>query len=368
MRILLFHILLFPSLLVAQAGQPSGKRSTSKSAIQPQRLESNEMKPEPAMMQASDEAAEFSSVSKQPSIWLNEYTAQRNNFTATEGFLSKAEDTQLNALVSEAEQSISGSFEMSYMQLRQNRNKAIAGELLKEAVKKGGLSNNLLLPEMAWIAERSGDKAARSRALDAYKSAGQISTAQTILSKMSITAAGNGALIITNGEFDSYPLWHVAPDAHVVSLAMLEDKAWLKRKLGEWDPSFNANSIENANDLLKQLRDKSSKPVYVSLSLRPDLLNRYAESLFPLGPLARLLKTEVDLTNQLKAFYLSTTFETELLGISSTDSYARAAANLLPGLVTLYRSGNRLTAEERVKVKALIALVSSKSGKKIAYE
>jgi len=368
MRILLLYILLIPALLAAQSGQPSQKKSSSKSVVQPQRLESKEMNSEPAMMQASDEIDAFSSVSKQPSFWLNEYTSKRNNFTASEGFLSKAEDTQLNALVSEAEQSISGSFEVNYMQLRQNRNKSIAGELLKEAVKKGGLNNPLLLPEMAWIAERSNDKSARSRALDAYQAAGQMSAAQALLSKMSITAAGNGALIITNGEFDTYPLWHVSPDAHVISLAMLEDRVWLKRKLGEWDPSFNANSIENANDLLKQLRDKSSKPAYVSLSLRPDLLNRYAESLFPVGPLARLSKTELDLTNQLKALYLSASFEKEIANISANDSYARAAANLLPGLVTLYRAGNRLTAEERVKVKALIALVSSKSGKKITYE
>jgi hypothetical protein len=46
----------------------------------------------------------------------------------------------------------------------------------------------------------------------------------------------------------------------------------------------------------------------------------------------------------------------------------RATANLLPGLVTLYRSGEQITQDERAKVKALIALVSSKSGKKITYE
>jgi hypothetical protein len=98
------------------------------------------------------------------------------------------------------------------------------------------------------------------------------------------------------------------------------------------------------------------------------LLNQYAQSLFPIGPLARLQKNESDVTAQLKAFYLKTSFEKDILNIPSTDSYVRATANLLPGLVTLYRSGEQITQDERAKVKALIALVSSKSGKKITYE
>jgi hypothetical protein len=128
------------------------------------------------------------------------------------------------------------------------------------------------------------------------------------------------------------------------------------------------NTINDANDLMRILRNKSSKPVYVSLSLRPDLLNQYAQSLFPIGPLARLQKNESDVTAQLKAFYLKASFEKDILNIPSTDSYVRATANLLPGLVTLYRSGEQITQDERAKVKALIALVSSKSGKKITYE
>ncbi|MFN5370186.1 MAG: hypothetical protein ACK5B6_01875, partial [Bacteroidia bacterium] len=362
-------ILLFPGLLIAQAGQPTSKKSVQKSVIQPQRLESTAKSREPAMMQAeSDEANSLEKTVKQPEYWLNAYTSQRNDFTASEGHLTQAEEMQLSALVNEAEQSIAASFELNYMKLRQNRNKSVAGEFLREAVKKGGLTHPLLLPEMAWIAERNNDMMARNRALEAYQAAGQISQGQTIIAKMSATIAGTDALIITNGEFDTYPLWLSAPNARVISLAMLEDKVWLRRSLNAWDPSLKVNSINDANDLMRLLSNKTSKPVYVSLSLRPDLLNAFSQSLFPIGPLALLQKNESDLTAQLRAFYLSASFEKDFLNIPSSDSYVRVTANLLPGLVTLYRSGERISQEERAKVKALIALVSSKSGKKITYE
>ena len=321
------------------------------------------------MMQAeSDEVNSLEKTAKLPETWLNEYTIQRNGFTASEGHLTQAEETQLNALVNEAERSIAASFELNYMKLRQNRNKSVAGEFLREAVKKGGLTHPLLLPEMAWIAERNNDMASRNRSLEAYQTTGQISQGQTIIAKMSASIAGTEALIITNGEFDTYPLWLSAPNAHVISLSMLEDKVWLQQRLNAWDPSLKFKSINNASDLMRLLREKGNKPVYVSLSLRPDLLNAYSQSLFPIGPLARLQKTESDLTAQLKSFYLSPSFEKDILNIPSTDSYARVAANLLPGLVALYRSGDRISPEERSRVKALIALVSSKSGKKITYE
>jgi hypothetical protein len=369
MKIRFIFILLFPGLLIAQAGQPTSKKSVQKSVIQPQRLESTAKSSEPAMMQAeSDELNSLEKTAKQPEYWLNEYISQRNDFTASEGHLTQAEEKQLSALVNEAEQSIAASFELNYMKLRQNRNKSGAGEFLREAVKKGGLTHPLLLPEMAWIAERNNDMMARNRALEAYQAAGQVSQGQTIIAKMSATIAGTDALIITNGEFDTYPIWLNTPNAHVISLAMLDDKVWLQRSLNAWDPSLKANSINDANDLMRMLRNKASKPVYVSLSLRPDLLNQYAQSLFPIGPLARLQKNESDVTAQLKAFYLKASFEKDILNIPSTDSYVRATANLLPGLVTLYRSGEQITQDERAKVKALIALVSSKSGKKITYE
>jgi hypothetical protein len=369
MKIRFIYILLFPGLLIAQAGQPTSKKSVQKSVIQPQRLESTAKSREPAMMQAeSDESNSLEKTVKQPEYWFNEYTSQRNDFTASEGHLTQAEEMQLSALVNEAEQSIAASFELNYMKLRQNRNKSGAGEFLREAVKKGGLTHPLLLPEMAWIAERNNDMMARNRALEAYQAAGQVSQGQTIIAKMSATIAGTDALIITNGEFDTYPIWLNAPNAHVISLAMLDDKAWLRRSLNAWDPSLMVNTINDANDLMRILRNKASKPVYVSLSLRPDLLNQYAQSLFPIGPLARLQKNESDVTAQLKAFYLKASFEKDILNIPSTDSYVRATANLLPGLVTLYRSGEQITQDERAKVKALIALVSSKSGKKITYE
>ena len=369
MKIRFIYILLFPGLLIAQAGQPTSKRSGQKAVVQQQRLESTEKSREPAMMQAeSDEVNSLGKTAKQPEYWLNEYTSRRNSFTASEGHLTQAEEMQLSALVNEAEQSIAASFELNYMKLRQNRNKSVAGEFLREAVKKGGLTHPLLLPEMAWIAERNNDMMARNRALEAYQAAGQVSQGQTIIAKMSATIAGTDALIITNGEFDTYPIWLNTPNAHVISLAMLDDKAWLRRSLNAWDPSLMVNTINDANDLMRILRNKASKPVYVSLSLRPDLLNQYAQSLFPIGPLARLQKNESDVTAQLKAFYLKASFEKDILNIPSTDSYVRATANLLPGLVTLYRSGEQITQDERAKVKALIALVSSKSGKKITYE
>jgi hypothetical protein len=368
MKILCVFILSLPGLLLAQAAQPSSAKARNNSLIQPARVESDYRSPQSASESKNETGSAFDSHQKQPESWLNEYTARRNSFTISEGYISEAENKNLNNLVNEAKKSIPESFEFQYIQLRQNRNTAESAELIKQAVKAGGLAHPLLLPEMAWLAERNSDKIARNKSIEAYAAAGQISKAQASMAEMSAQIAGNNALIITNGEFDTYPLWLKAPNTKVISLAMLEDRVWLMRCLNEWDPSLNVSSIKDANTLLRTLRDKARFPVFVSLSLRPDLLTRYSASLFPIGPLARLNDTSIDLSSQLIAFYLNPSFEKEIVKISATDSYAKATANLLPGLVILYRLEQKLSADQRIKVKALIALVSNISGKKIAYE
>ncbi len=364
MKLHCIFFLLIPGLIAAQSAQPASKKAWQNSIVQPLRVEGDNKVPQKEDVDFS--LAEASQ--KQPGFWLNNYTNQRNAFTNSDGFLNEAEVKQLNQMVSEAEQAIPASFELYYMQVRQHRNKAASATFLEQAALKGGLTHPLLLPEIAWIAERNNDKAARNKAIQAYDVAGQISLAQATIASMSTNIAGSRALLITNGEFDTYPLWSAASNAHVISLAMLEDKEWLMRTLRAWDPSLKVNKINNANELLRFLTENARLPVYVSLSLRPDLLKAFANSLFPIGPLAKLQKEQVDLTSQLKGFYLKPAFEQELLKISKADGYASVLANLLPGLVALYHSGNALSAQEKSKVKALIALVSSISGKKIAYE
>jgi hypothetical protein len=338
---------------------------------QPVKSKSAGALPQPAMHEADNapsasKDASLMSETSSGAYWLERYTQKRNEFLTADGIISPAETNSLNALVSQAGQKCSSSFEYHYMLCRQARNTALASQHLQNAIRAGG-NNVLLYAEEAWIAERKGDKKALNEALASYQKKGGLSPAQVQSAKWTLELVPTNALIITHGEFDTYGLWYAGnAQRHVVSLAMMDDRTWLQNKISAWDKSLVIpSSASSSGAVLAHILSHASKPVYLSLGIRPELLLSYSANLFPVGPVALYSPTNTDLFNVRRSFYLSADFKRKLIQLSAADPFAAALSNLLPGALALKNESGRLSAADLASIEQLIKQISQISGKRV---
>jgi hypothetical protein len=356
MRIVSIIVLLIPIVVGAQP-----VKSKSSGAV-----------PQPAMHEAdnapslANDASLFMSETSSGAYWLERYTQKRNEFLLGDGMLSAAETSSLNTIIKQAAQQCSASFEYHYMLCRQARNTSVAPQHLKNAIQAGS-GHVLLHAEEAWIAERKGDKKALNAAMASYLNKGGLSPAQVQAAKWTLEVAPAEALIITHGEFDTYGLWYAGNgQRHVLSLAMIEDRTWLQNKISAWDKNMVIPaSAGSPSAVLAYILSHASKPVYLSLGMRPELLQTYSNQLFPIGPVALYSGTNTDLFDVRRNLYLSGDFKRKLNSINTGDPYAAALSNLLPAALALKNESDRLTASDLTTIKQIIKQISQISGKRV---
>ncbi len=321
--------------------------------------------------QRDDESVKFNLNSNQVSqerevYWYDAYQNKRNSDLSDDGKLDSKEQQELDQLIRSSQAEIAGSFTYQYLQLRENRNSPEAVNYFTQASRINP-NNSLLAPEAAWLAERNGDISSRTKALAACRSNGTISNFQREYAKWMIESVPEGSLIISNGEFDTYPLWEQlnAKKVTIISLAMIEDAAWLKKTISAWDRNLTYSG--NSEAALFTTISLSKKPVYISWTVRPDILTKYQSNLFPVGPLCRFSAGEIKNLKELQKFY---TNKQVIAYIESklwqSDRYAVLAGNLLPGIIVL-QSSSLLSEEEKSNLgmsKEIIErFISNASGK-----
>ena len=273
---------------------------------------------------------------KQPEYWYNTYIDSRNSFLRNDGKIDLKEEKALENIVSESIKNAPGNFYCNYILLRQNRNEASA-DIYMSLLEKQNLQPGLIAAEKAWMAERANNKELRDKAMADYYYEGMMSPVQIKMAEWMLDAAEDGSVIITNGEFDTYPLWYKGGNKTVciISFSMMEDKTWLKNKLHQWDPSLNvAGNIPDRSSLIDLLL-KSKKPVYMSWSVGAEFLKKYTSDLFPVGPLVRVSKIPVNNIAALEKFYHNKDLPLSLekfKQVKNSDPFIQTLSNLYPGL------------------------------------
>lgn len=325
----------------------------------------------PGNVAESDDASLYtaSSVLSNGTYWLNQYTSLQNQALEVDGYLSAESKMQLRNVVSQSTSYIAGTFEHSYLQLRLNRNTSEAGKFLKQAIQQSGSLHPLIQPEAAWVSERNGELASRNKAVQAMLKSGQITDLQLRMAQWQRSIATSGSLIVVNGEHDLYPLWASADGnaAQVISLAMVEDLDYLKRSLKQWDASLPVEQVKaSAEGLLSFLAQKAKKPVYLSLSIRPEWLSPHVSNLHPIGPLALMSSQNPGTLAQNKQFFLQPQLVTYLNSSDpAADSMRAALANLLPALWLLRNNDKSLSRQERATLEKLADRITQLTGKSV---
>ncbi len=358
-------LLLLPMIVIGQANQeaPSKKEKVQAVRIQKSTSKSSNKKSESMPESVSEEEnrvsvkyAQLGQEMQSEIYWYNAYQTLRNSSLSNDGIIDKKEQSEINSMIENSGKAIQGTFSWNYMQLRNNRNNAAAQSYFINAAKLEP-TNALLPAEAAWLAERNGDAELRNKAIQSIKNNGTISAFQSVYSNWMLDAIPEGSLIVTNGEFDTYPIWEKqnTKKFYVVSLAMIQDAAWLNRTLHNWDKSiqFKGNS---ESDFIAALL-KSNKPVFFSFTIRQELLTKYQSNLFPVGPLCKFSKKPTDNIQGLKQFYLDKTRIKYLNSLVwKNDKYAAIARNLLPGIIILEQSSllNDSEKKDLLQLKNLI--------------
>ena len=356
---------MLPMIVLGQANQeaPSKKEKVQAVRIQKSTSKSSNKKSESMPESVSEEESKFPMKDSQMGqemqseiYWYNAYQTLRNSSLSDDGIIDSREQSEINSMIENSGKAIQGTFSWNYMQLRNNRNNAAAQSYFINAAKLEP-ANALLPAEAAWLAERNGDAELRNKAIQSIKNNGTISAFQSVYSNWMLDVIPEGSLIVTNGEFDTYPIWEKqnAKKFYVVSLAMIQDAAWLNRTLHNWDKSiqFKGNS---ESDFIAALL-KSNKPVFFSFTIRQELLTKYQYYLFPVGPLCKFSKKPTDNIQGLKQFYLDKTRVKYLNSLVwKNDKYAAIARNLLPGIIILEQSSLLNDAEKKdlLQLKKLI--------------
>ncbi len=301
--------------------------------------------------------------------WLNQYTLLQNQSLETNGYLNAESKLRLRDLVTQSGDYIAGTFEHTYLQLRLNRNTPEAGKILNQAIQKAGSLQPLLQPEAAWVSERKGELASRNKAVQAMAKSGQITDLQIRMAQWQRSIAQAGSLIVVNGEHDVYPLWMTAEgtSAQVISLAMVEDLDYIRGSLKQWDPSLPVEQVKaSAEGLLAFLAQKAKKPVYLSLSIRPEWLSLHINNLYPVGPLALLGGQNAGTLAQNKQFFLHPQLSAYIYSAAAAEDGMRASlANLLPALWLLKNNDKNLSKEELATLEKLADRITQLTGKSV---
>ena len=356
---------LLPTILWGQAQQESSSKKEKVQAIRIQKsIPASSRKKSDAMPESMKEEESRVSVKEaqlgqemQSEIyWYNAYQNLRNSSLNNDGIIDNKEQSEINSMIETSGKSIQGTFSWNYMQLRNNRNNENAQSYFINAAQLEP-SNALLPAEAAWLAERNGNIELRNKAIQSIKNNGTISAFQSVYTNWMLEVIPEGSLIVTNGEFDTYPIWEKqnTKKFYVVSLAMIQDAAWLNKTLQNWDKSIQFKGNSESNFITALL--KSNKPVFFSFTIRQELLTKYQSYLFPVGPLCRLSKIPANNYQELKQFYVNKTRINYLNSLVwKNDKYAAIARNLIPGLIILEQSSllNSAEKKELLQLKQLI--------------
>ena len=356
---------LLPTILWGQAQQETTSKKEKVQAIRIQKsVPASSRKKSDSMPESMKEEesrvsfkdAQLGQEMQSEIYWYNAYQTLRNSSLNNDGIIDNKEQSEINSMIETSGKSIQGTFSWNYMQLRNNRNNENAQSYFINAANLEP-TNALLPAEAAWLAERNGNLELRNKAIQSIKNNGTISSFQSVYTNWMLEVIPEGSLIVTNGEFDTYPIWEKqhTKKFYVVSLAMIQDAAWLNRTLQNWDKTIQFKGNSESNFIAALL--KSNKPVFFSFTIRQELLTKYQSYLFPVGPLCRLSKIPANNYQELKQFYVNKTRMNYLNSLVwKNDKYAAIARNLIPGLIILEQSSLLNDAEKKdlLQLKKLI--------------
>lgn len=227
--------------------------------------------------------------------WLNYYKAERyKHYSANGSGISNDVQKRLNGILASMEKNLAGSFAFEYCSyLNGNKSNAAYVHLRSAYAKNPGATE--LIDDMLSDAIIRRDEAAIQQFTAALSHSGIYSASEVEYSKNVLNSIEKNAVLITNGNVDTYPilliqrLQNFRTDVKVISLDFLNNETYAAQIAGEYAVSFNRSSLSKKISKLS-----STVPVYISLTLPPDILNDLRQNLYCTGLAMKHSRTVIE--------------------------------------------------------------------------
>lgn len=227
---------------------------------------------------------------KDANAWYNYYASNRYSYySKTSKDLSSEEQNNLDAIVNNMASAVPSSYEYNYIKYWNGNHDPSNIKYLNEAYR---LAPNKVELYDDFIAhyEITGNTSKKKEFCQKWLSSGDIPSAVMDYNYNVLMSLEKNAILITNGESDTYPLWiwqhvkGVRTDVTVLNIDLLGVDAYRTKKLAEKGLTSNSNIKSNKTGFLKYLASANTgKAIYFGLTVDPQTLGALKSNLFVTG-------------------------------------------------------------------------------------
>ncbi len=207
--------------------------------------------------------------------------------------------------------------------------------------------STFLYPELVKYYEIENNTAQRNAFCDKITQVGD-NTGLYTYSTLLIESLPDGAILFTNGEYDTYALWRAAAaknkNINIISNGLLQSKEYREAVLKKYNLKsavYNPKKHDRYLELLAA--SNTDKSVYISLTLPKQYINKMVDKLYLTGYAYQYSATPIDNINSL---YSNLVTRATPIATSGGNQIYR---NLLQGYIVLYRyykTSNATTAKQ----------------------
>ena len=324
-----------------------------------------------------DEQADYwANVTKQGSAsadaWLNYYQTTRfSEYTTTSKVISNKTQRTLDGIVEDMEEAIPNSFEYHYVKYWNGYYDPANYPHLEKALALQ--PNNVeLYDDLIAHYEIVGDSKRKADFSRRWYNSNQVPQGVLAYNRNVLKGLAPNAILITNGEYDTYPIWllqtaeGLRPDVSVLNVDLLDQESYRERRCKELGLAIGKDYDKNdPRDFLHGLaKGNPDRPVYFGLTTNPRVLKYLQHRLFLTGLAFRYSELPIDNVGELQTNWESN-FDTKYL--SAPESHAtvnRLNVNyVMPALILHRHYLNQGSTEKASELKALVEELAKRGGK-----
>jgi hypothetical protein len=309
--------------------------------------------------------------------WLNYYKSSRySNYTTTSNKINANDQKELDNIVDNMKKNVPNSFEYNYAKYWNGNNDISLFPYLEKAYQLSP-NNTELYDDMIAYYELTGNDVMKKEFCEKWYNSNDIPDQVIKYNYNVLMSLEQNAIIITNGDYDTYPLWilqnvkNTRKDICVINKNLITKDNYRINKFKEIgiNDVTNSNSEANPQIWFKALCEKNpGKAIYFGLTTSPEILSSMKDKLFLTGLAYKYSNTSVDNIPILKKNW-EEKFDVKYFSDLLLESSNPINANYLVPMLVLYKYYVKTIQKETAEnLLTEIKIIANKSGKEKTVE
>jgi hypothetical protein len=320
---------------------------------------------------------EIKTYSNNASAWLNYYKASRfSNYTATSNKINANDQKELDNIVSEMKKNVPNTFEYNYTKYWNGNNDISLFPYLEKAYQISPNSTELYDDMIAYY-ELTGNEIKKKEFCTKWYNSNDIPDQVIKYNYNVLMSLEQNAVIITNGDYDTYPLWilqnvkNVRNDICVINKNLIAKDSYRISKFKTTGICDVANSNPETSPLFwfKAFCEKNpNKSIYFGLTTSPEILSTMKDKLYLTGLAYKFSNTSIDNIPIMKKNW-EEKFDIKYFSDLLNEYSNPINANYLLPMLVLHKYYIKINQKETAeKLLKEIKIIAKKSGKEKTVE